>query len=79
MNITNGFSPNINPSLEEQSLILSGAVAAMSFGFLLTAAVPIFPAISNARPGVLSIFFPTFLVAEPKCLKKSPNPTPFFV
>ena len=51
----------------------------MSFGFLLAAAVPIFAAISNARPGLLSIFFPTFLAAEPKCLKKSPNPSPFIV
>ena len=38
----------------------SGAVAAINRGFLLAAAVPIFAAISSARPGLLSIFFPTF-------------------
>ena len=61
----------------------SGAVAAISFGFLLAAAVPIFAAISNARAGLFNIFFPTFLaafaVALLKCLKKSPNPSPFIV
>ena len=30
----------------------------MSCGFLLAAAVPIFAAISNARPGLMSIFIP---------------------
>ena len=57
----------------------SGAVAAMSFGFFLAAAVPIFAAISNARPGLLSVFLPTFFAAEPICLKKSPDPYPFIV
>ena len=57
----------------------SGAVAAINRGFLLAAAVPIF-AISSARPGLLSIFFPTFLPPIlPKCLKKSPNPSPSIV
>ena len=37
----------------------SGAVAAISFGCLLAAAVPILAAISNAPAGLLSIFFPT--------------------
>ena len=47
----------------------------MSFGFLPAAAVPIFAAISNARPGFLSIFFPIFLAAFPTERKKSPNPS----
>ena len=40
-----------------------GAVAAKSFGFLLAAAVPLFAAISNARAGLLSIFFPKCFAA----------------
>ena len=39
------------------NLMTSGAVAATSFGFLPAAAVPMFAAISNARAGLLSIFF----------------------
>ena len=60
-----------------------GAVAAISFGFLLAGAVPIFAASSRALPGLFVIFFPTFLaafaVALPKCSKKSPNPSLFIV
>ena len=51
---------------------MSGAVAAIIRGFLLAAAVPIFAASSNALPGLFNIFFPTFLAAEPKCLKNYP-------
>ena len=52
----------------------SGAVAAICFGFLLAAAVPIFAAISNARDGLLSTFFPTCFAALPKC-SKNQNPS----
>ena len=56
-----------------------GAVAAISFEFLLAAAVPIFAAISKARAGLLSTSFWTNLAAFPRCLKKSPNPSPAIV
>ena len=69
------FYPNTNYSLDVQNLLTSDAVAALSFGFLLAAAVPIFAAISNARAGLLSIFFPTCFAALPRCLKKLPNPS----
>ena len=49
--------------------VLSGAVAAISFGFLLAAAVPIFAAISIALPGLSNIIFPTLLAALPISLK----------
>ena len=53
--------------------MISGAV--ISFGFLLAAAVPILAASSSALPGLLSIFFPTFLAAFPTPRKKSFNPS----
>ena len=40
--------------------MISGAVAELSFGFLLAAAITIHAAISNALTGLLSSFFPTF-------------------
>ena len=47
----------------------------MSFEFLLAAGIPIFAASSNALPGLLNIFVPTFLTAFPTPRKKSPNPS----
>ena len=46
---------------------------------VLAALLPLLDKPSALRPGLLSIFFPTFLAAEPKCLKKSPNPSPSIV
>ena len=45
----NELPPKINHSLDVQILMTSGAVAALSFGFLLADAVPIFAAISHSR------------------------------
>ena len=50
----------------------SGAVAEISNGLLLVAEIPIFAAISNARAGLLSMFFPTCFAALPRCLKNHP-------
>ena len=47
----------------------SGTVAAISYGLLLVAEIPIFVAISIARAGLLSNFFPTCFAALPRCLK----------
>ena len=69
------FYLNINPLLDEQLYLISGAVAAIVRGFLFAAAVPIFAADSSALPVILKIFVPTFFAAFPRCLKKSPNPS----
>ena len=55
-----------------KKIMTSGAVAAISFGSFLAAAIPIFVAVSNAQAGLLSTFFPTFFAAFPRCLKNHP-------
>ena len=46
-----------------------------ALGFLLAAALPISPAVSNAFTGLLATFFPKLTVALPTLLKKSFNPS----
>ena len=53
---------------------MSGAVASISFGFLLAAVNPIFAAISSALPGFFN-FFLRILAAFLTPRMKSPNPS----